>query len=42
VTRTPLQGLTDAQLHTPRRLLAAALADGEAPQLIALAEADAS
>jgi hypothetical protein len=48
VSPTPLQGLTDAQLEALRRLLAAALAaspelaDGEALQLVALAETDAA
>jgi hypothetical protein len=48
VSPTPLQALTDAQLAALRRLLAAALAaapdmaDGEALQLLALAEADAA
>jgi hypothetical protein len=48
VSPAPLQALTDAQLQALRRLLAAALAaspelvDGEALQLIALAEADAA
>jgi hypothetical protein len=48
VTPAPLQGLTDAQLQTLRRLLAAALAaspelaTGDALQFVALAEADAA
>ena len=48
MSHAPLQGLTDAQLQALRRLLAAALAaapelaDGEALQLVALAEADAA